>query len=172
MTNFRIAAAAAISTAILAGPVLAQVNNPVLTEIRGLRDTQNWTIYTNSGLGDGCLASANFTDGTEVRMGINNLNNERYIALLNDAWTDAINTKDVKIELDIDGEVYETVGTEIDKFGRHGAVAYFSGDGVLRDIAGRGIMTFKENDETKATILLSETVEAIAGIQECKAILD
>lgn len=174
MKSFSIAAAAALCAAMAFGSANAQATDDSkvkeLQPVAAAGDAGAWKIYTNGNIGYGCLAAGKFSDGTEVRMGINNDNNQRYIGLFNDAWTAPLNMEATLIEIDIDGKVYKTVGTKVNRFKRHGAIAYFEGDGFLRDLATRGTMTFRQDGKVMTVIKLADTKVAVDAIQRCKAI--
>lgn len=163
--TIRVPLVGALATLALALPLAAQE-----PRARPYGEAGDWGVYINPLHGDGCFARAMFSGGTEVRMGVDNLNGKSFIAAFNEAWDPEIFAgAEVPVNFRIDGKDHATAGTEVEAFGREGAVAFFDTEAELYDMGGRKRMDIFVDGKDMTAVLLEQAAPALAMVAECQA---
>ena len=88
-------------------------------------DAEGWAVMADPTLGDGCLIQREFTDGSTLRMGFDELTDTGYVAAFNAAWGDIEDGAEYAVTMLLDGEPFDLVAVGLHLNGVPGAVMRF-----------------------------------------------
>lgn len=92
--------AAVAAAAVLSTPALAD-------ELEPYSEVPGWTIMVDTTLNNGCVAIAEFTDNSTVRIGFDMLNGGGYITSFNPAWVGIEEGTSYPVTISLDDETFE-----------------------------------------------------------------
>lgn len=129
-----------------------------------------WAVAVDPTLGNGCLLTSDFEDGSTVRIGFDRTAGNGYVAAFNDAWGDIEDGAAYPISFLLDDQQYdgEAVGVHLDAL--PGAVITFDSIDFLTDLAARNVMVLQHDGSDVMSIDLSGSDEAIAETIACQEV--
>jgi len=127
-----------------------------------------WAVEVDPTLGNGCLLSSDFEDGSHVRIGFDRTAGNGYVAAANAAWGEIADGTEYPISFMLDDEKYDgnAVGMHLD--GTPGVVVTFDSVDFLTDLAARNTMVLQHEGADVMSIDLSGTDEAITETIACQ----
>ncbi len=127
-----------------------------------------WTIAVDPTVGNGCLLSSTFEDGSSVRIGFDRNAGNGYVAASNAAWGDITDGSDYPISFLLDEEKYDGNAKGIHLDDLPGVVVTFDSLDFLTDLAARDVMVLQSEGTDVMSIDLSGSDEAIAETIACQ----
>ncbi len=127
-----------------------------------------WDVMWDPSLGDGCLIQSEFTDGSVVRIGFDNIEGMGYLTAFNGAWGDIEEGATYPVTFTLDGEAYEGEAKGMYLNGVPGADIYFDSEDFLFDIAARQTMDLANSEGSVMTIDLTGTMAALEEALICQ----
>ena len=127
-----------------------------------------WAVAVDPTLGNGCLLSSEFEDGSSVRIGFDRTAGNGYVAASNAAWGDITDGTDYPISFLLDEEKYDGNAKGIHLDDLPGVLVTFDSMDFLTDLASRSVMTLQSEGTDVMSIDLSGTDEAIAETIACQ----
>jgi hypothetical protein len=129
-----------------------------------------WAVAVDPTLGNGCLLTSDFEDGSTVRIGFDRTAGNGYVAAFNEAWGDIEDGASYPISFLLDDQPYdgEAVGVHLD--GLPGAVITFDSIDFLADLAARNVMVLQHDGSDVMSVDLSGSDEAIAETIACQEV--
>lgn len=127
-----------------------------------------WDVLIDPTVGNGCLISSEFEDGSTVRIGIDAEKDEGYVMAFNDAWGEIVEGQIYPVTFDLDGEEYEgeAKGTWLN--GTPGVDIAFDSEDFIMDLAQRNTMTLSHDGDEVMAIDLSGSFEGLEEAIACQ----
>lgn len=127
-----------------------------------------WTVSVDPTVGNGCLLSSEFEDGSSVRIGFDRNAGNGYVAASNAAWGDITDGTQYPISFLLDEEKYDGNATGIHLDDLPGVMVTFDSLDFLTDLAARNVMVLQSEGTDVMSIDLSGSDEAIAETIACQ----
>ena len=127
-----------------------------------------WAVSVDPTLGNGCLLSSEFDDGSSVRIGFDRNAGNGYVAASNAAWGDITDGTDYPISFLLDEEKYDGNAKGIHLDTLPGVLVTFDTIDFLTDLASRNVMVLQSEGTDVMSIDLSGSDEAIAETIACQ----
>ena len=127
-----------------------------------------WAVAVDPTLGNGCLLSSEFEDGSSVRIGFDRTAGNGYVAASNAAWGDITDGTEYPISFFLDEEKYDGNAKGIHLDDLPGVMVTFDSMDFLTDLASRSVMVLQSEGTDVMSIDLSGTDEAIAETIACQ----
>lgn len=127
-----------------------------------------WTISVDPTVGNGCLMTSDFEDGSTVRIGFDRTAGRGYVATFNEGWGEIVDGQDYAISFLMDDQKYDGTATGIHLDDVPGALIYFDSTDFLVDLAARNVMTLQHEGEDVMSIDLAGSHEAIEATIACQ----
>ena len=154
----------------LNAPVLAASDDtPDLGEVGG------WSISLDSSLGDGCFASSGFEDGSALRFGFSNLDDDLpfYIALIKEDWASIEDGKDYEVTLQFDkAQPWSATATGMHMGDFPGLLVGTDQSDFLTELARKKKVSWWYQDTLLGTYSLSGTFAATQAIAACQQLVE
>lgn len=127
-----------------------------------------WTVAVDTTLGNGCLLTSDYEDGSTVRIGFDRLAGNGYVAAFNTAWGDIEDGTSYPVSFMLDDQKYdgEAVGIHLNDV--PGAVISFDSVDFLVDLAERNTMALSTEAGEVMSIDLSGSDAAITETIACQ----
>lgn len=158
--NMKFFGAVAISS-LFAGVASAQ-------ELIPYGEAGGFAVVIDETLGNGCLLTSEFEDGSTVRIGLDPTVQKGYVATFNEAWGDIVDGQEYPVTFLLDDQQYDGTATGIHLSEVPGALIYFDSADFLNDLATRTTLSLLANGEEVMVIDLTGTDEAIAMTLACQ----
>lgn len=129
-----------------------------------------WAVAVDPTLGNGCLLTSDFEDGSHVRIGFDRNAGNGYVAAANAAWGDITDGTEYPITFLLDDQQYDGNATGIHLTETPGVVIVFDSIDFLTDLAARNVMVLQHDGADVMSIDLSGTDEAIAETIACQEV--
>lgn len=159
MTLTKLALAASLS--LLCTAATAQ-------ELVPYSEAGGWAVSVDPTVGNGCLLSSEFEDGSSVRIGFDRNAGNGYVAASNAAWGDITDGTDYPISFFLDEEKYDGNAKGIHLDDLPGVMVTFDSLDFLTDLAARNVMVLQSEGVDVMSIDLSGSDEAIAETIACQ----
>ena len=127
-----------------------------------------WAVSVDPTLGNGCLMSSEFEDGSAVRIGFDRTAGKGYVTAANEAWGDVVDGTEYPITFFLDEEKYDGNAKGIHLDDLPGVMVTFDNVDFLTDLAQRNVMLLQSNAEDVMSIDLSGTDAAVVEIIACQ----
>lgn len=129
-----------------------------------------WAVAVDPTLGNGCLLTSDFEDGSHVRIGFDRNAGNGYVAAANAAWGDITDGTEYPITFLLDDQQYDGNATGIHLTETPGVVITFDSIDFLTDLAARNVMVLQSEGTDVMSIDLSGSDEAIAETIACQEV--
>jgi hypothetical protein len=127
-----------------------------------------WAVVIDPTLGNGCLLTSDFEDGSTVRIGFDRTAGKGYVAAFNNGWGEIVDAQEYPVTFMLDDQQYDGTAVGVHLSEVPGAVIYFDSIEFLQDLAARNTMSLASEGEEVMVIDLSGTDEAIAQTITCQ----
>ena len=127
-----------------------------------------WAVVIDPTLGNGCLLSSDFEDGSHVRIGFDRTAGNGYVAAFNDGWGEITDDTEYPISFLLDDEKYDGNAKGVHLGDTPGVVVTFDSIDFLTDLAARNVIVLQSEGADVMSIDLSGTDEAIAETITCQ----
>ena len=127
-----------------------------------------WDVAIDTTLGNGCLLTSEFEDGSTVRIGFDRLSGNGYVAAFNNNWGDIVEGQAYPVSFLLDEEKYDGEATGIYLDEVPGAWISFDSIDFLTDLASRNVMVLQNEGEDVMSIDLSGTDLAVNETIACQ----
>ena len=129
-----------------------------------------WEVAVDPTLGNGCLLTSDFEDGSHVRIGFDRTAGNGYVAAANDAWGDITDGTDYPISFMLDDQKYDGNATGMHLDDVPGVMITFDSIDFLSDLAARNTLVLQHEGNDVMSIDLSGSDEAIAETIACQEV--
>lgn len=150
----------------LAASLLATVSGAQSLEFWGASGL--WEVLVDPTLGNGCLIQTEYTDGSVVRIGFDNLASGAYVTVFNDNWGDIEEGAVYNIAFTLDDAEYSGEGTGIYLAEVPGIDIAFDNPDFLLDLAQRYTMTLYDSTSEVMTADLEGSDAALEAALDCQ----
>jgi hypothetical protein len=161
MTSLKLVAALGLS--IFATAATAQ-------DLVPYSEAGGWEVAVDPTLGNGCLLTSDFEDGSHVRIGFDRTAGNGYVAAANDAWGDITDGTDYPISFMLDDQKYDGNATGMHLDDVPGVMITFDSIDFLSDLAARNTLVLQHEGNDVMSIDLSGSDEAIAETIACQEV--
>ena len=153
--------AAACGFALLSSAAVAQ-------DLVPYSEAGGWDVQVDPTMGNGCLLSSDFEDGSHVRIGFDRTAGNGYVIAANTAWGDITDGTDYPISFMLDDQKYDgnAKGLHLDDL--PGVLVTFDSVDFLTDLAAKNTMTLQNQGTDVMSIDLSGSDEAINETIACQ----
>ncbi|GLS86035.1 hypothetical protein GCM10010873_10090 [Cypionkella aquatica] len=127
-----------------------------------------WAVQVDTTLGNGCLLSSDFEDGSHVRIGFDRTAGNGYVAAFNDAWGEIADGTDYPISFMLDDQKYDGNATGVHLDEVPGVMVSFDGPDFLTDLAAKNVMILQSQGEDVMSIDLSGSDAAVTETIACQ----
>lgn len=127
-----------------------------------------WAVAVDPTLGNGCLLTSDFEDGSTVRIGFDRLAGNGYVAAFNEAWGDIEAGTTYPVSFMLDDQQYDGEATGMYLGELPGAVITFDNVDFLADLALRNTMVLSNDGGEVMAIDLAGSHEAIEMTIACQ----
>ena len=127
-----------------------------------------WDVQVDTTLGNGCLLSSDFEDGSHVRIGFDRTAGNGYVAAFNEAWGEIEDGTDYPISFMLDEQKYEGSGKGMHLNEVPGVLVSFDDPDFLTDLAAKNVMVLLSKDSEVMSIDLSGSDEAVTETIACQ----
>ena len=127
-----------------------------------------WDVMVDPTVGNGCLITSKFEDGSTVRVGINPEDDDGYLMAFNEAWGAIVEGDTYAISFDLDGEEYEGDATGTWLAGTPGVEVSFDDSDFILDMVTKNTLILSHDGDEVMTIDLSGTPEGIEALIACQ----
>jgi hypothetical protein len=159
MTLLKIAAACGL--ALLSTAAVAQ-------DLVPYSEAGGWSVEVDPTLGNGCLLSSDFEDGSHVRIGFDRTAGNGYVIAANTAWGEITDGTDYPISFMLDDQKYDGSAKGLHLDDLPGVMVTFDSMDFLTDLAAKTTMTLQSEGADVMSIDLSGTDEAINETIACQ----
>lgn len=151
----------ALALTILTLPVAAQ-------DLVHWGEAGGWDVLVDPTVGNGCLISSDFEDGSSVRIGIDGVKGDGYVMAFNAAWGDIEEGKLYPISFDLDGETYEGEATGAWLDDVPGVDIAFDSEEFIMDLALKHTLTLSHDGEEVMAIELEGSLAGLDAALTCQ----
>ena len=155
------AAGVSMVLALGAGAAMAQ-------DLVPYSEAGGWSVVVDTTLGNGCLLTSEFEDGSTVRIGFDRTAGNGYVAAFNAAWGDIADDTTYPVGFLLDDQQYDAEARGVHLSDVPGVVIPFDNVDFLADLAARNVMGLQHDGADVMSIDLSGTDEAIAETIACQ----
>lgn len=127
-----------------------------------------WAVAVDPTLGNGCLLTSDFEDGSTVRIGFDRLAGNGYVAAFNEAWGDIEAGATYPVTFMLDDQQYDGEATGMFLGELPGAVITFDNVDFLADLALRNTMVLSNDGGEIMAIDLAGSDAAIEQTIACQ----
>lgn len=127
-----------------------------------------WSVVVDTTLGNGCLLTSEFEDGSTVRIGFDRTAGNGYVAAFNAAWGDIADDTTYPVSFLLDDQQYDAEARGVHLSDVPGVVIPFDNVDFLTDLAARNVMVLQHDGAEVMSIDLSGTDEAIVETIACQ----
>lgn len=127
-----------------------------------------WDVMVDPTVGNGCLITSEFEDGSTVRLGLNITTEEGYLMAFNAAWGAIVEGETYAVSFDLDGEEYEGDATGVWLDGIPGVDIAFDTEDFIMDMATKNTMTLSHDGDEVMAIDLSGSFAGLEGAIACQ----
>lgn len=127
-----------------------------------------WDVQIDTTLGNGCLLSSDFEDGSHVRIGFDRTAGNGYVAAFNDGWGDITDGTDYPVSFMLDDQKYDGSAKGMHLGETPGVMINFDSVDFLTDLAARNTLVLQHDGADVMSIDLSGTDEAITETIACQ----
>lgn len=152
---------AALGCVLLASTAVAQ-------DLVPYSEAGGWAVQIDPTLGNGCLLSADYDDGSHVRIGFDRIAGNGYVAVADPAWGDIQDGTEYPVSFSLDEEKYEGSAKGIHMAEVPGVVITFDSVEFLTDLAARSTMQMFYEGQEMMTLDLSGSDAAITETIACQ----
>ena len=153
--------AAACSFALLSTTAFAQ-------DLVPYSEAGGWAVQVDTTLGNGCLLSSDFEDGSHVRIGFDRTAGNGYVIAANTAWGDITDGTDYPISFMLDDQKYDGSAKGLHLDDLPGVMVTFDSVDFLTDLAAKNTMVLQSEGADVMSIDLSGSDEAITETIACQ----
>ncbi len=153
--------AAACSFALLSTTAFAQ-------DLVPYSEAGGWAVQVDTTLGNGCLLSSDFEDGSHVRIGFDRTAGNGYVIAANTAWGDITDGTDYPISFMLDDQKYDGSAKGLHLDDLPGVMVTFDSVDFLTDLAAKNTMVLQSEGADVMSIDLSGSDEAITVTIACQ----
>jgi hypothetical protein len=129
-----------------------------------------WSVVVDTTLGNGCLLTSEFEDGSTVRIGFDRNAGNGYVAAFNADWGDIEDGTAYPLTFLLDEESYDAEGHGMHLSDVPGVVIAFDNVDFLTDLAARNVMILQHDGTDVMSIDLAGSDEAIAETIACQEV--
>ncbi|MGB0695969.1 MAG: hypothetical protein ACPGOY_10005 [Rhodospirillaceae bacterium] len=130
---------------------------------------EGWDIMVDPSLGNGCLITAEYQDGSVVRIGFDRTVGGGYVTVFNENWGYLEDGAIYPVSFDLDDQPYEGEAKGLYLGEVPGADIAFDNPDFLFDIAKKYTMTIYNMDGAEVLAIdLAGTYVALEGALECQ----
>ena len=126
-----------------------------------------WEIYKSSDMGNGCLMSSTFEDGTLVNIGFDLSNDVGFAAVYNDGWSGIEDGAEYAVTLNLDSASYTADAVGLKDSTLNGIYATFDDGDFLADLALKKTFSLVSDGEEVALLDLGGSRNAVLAMIEC-----
>lgn len=155
--------AAACGLALLSTTAFAQ-------DLVPYSEAGGWAVEVDPTMGNGCLLSSDFEDGSHVRIGFDRTEGNGYVIAANTAWGEITDGTAYPISFMLDDEKYDGSATGLHLDDLPGVMVTFDSVDFLTDLAAKNTMTLQSEGADVMSIDLSGTDEAITETIACQEV--
>ncbi|MDB5659289.1 MAG: hypothetical protein JWS10_1904 [Cypionkella sp.] len=127
-----------------------------------------WDVQVDTTLGNGCLLSSDFEDGSHVRIGFDRTAGNGYVAAFNTAWGEIEDGTDYPISFMLDDEKYDGTGKGMHLDEVPGVLVSFDSPDFLTDLSAKEVMVLQSQGTEVMSIDLSGSDEAVTETVACQ----
>lgn len=127
-----------------------------------------WAVEVDPTLGNGCLLSSDFEDGSHVRIGFDRTAGNGYVIAANTAWGEITDGTDYPISFMLDDQKYDGSAKGLHLDDLPGVMVTFDSIDFLTDLAAKTSMTLQSEGADVMSIDLSGSDEAINETIACQ----
>jgi hypothetical protein len=149
--------------ALCAGTAMAQ-------DLVPYSEAGGWTVAVDPTLGNGCLLTSDYEDGSTVRIGFDRNAGNGYVASFNDGWTDVVAGDVYDVTFFLDAEQYDGKANGIYLNDVPGVWITFDSVEFLADLAARQTMSLMHDGEEVMVIDLAGSAAAIEETIACQEV--
>ncbi|OYU38831.1 MAG: hypothetical protein CFE33_13445 [Pseudorhodobacter sp. PARRP1] len=153
--------AAACGLALMSTAALAQ-------DLVPYSEAGGWDVQVDPTMGNGCLLSSDFEDGSHVRIGFDRTAGNGYVIAANTAWGDITDGTDYPISFMLDDQKYDGNGKGLHLDDLPGVLVTFDTVDFLTDLAAKNTLTLQNQGADVMSIDLSGSDEAINETIACQ----
>ena len=164
MTLLKIVAAcgfAVLSTPLLLTAAAAQ-------DLVPYSEAGGWAVQVDPTLGNGCLLSSDFEDGSHVRIGFDRTAGNGYVIAANTAWGEITDGTEYPISFMLDDQKYDGKAKGLHLDDLPGVMVTFDSVDFLTDLAAKNTMVLQNEGTDVMSIDLSGSDAAITETIACQ----
>lgn len=128
-----------------------------------------WTIFQDPNNGNSCLAQAQLSDGSIIRMGFQDKGKKGFLANFNPAWKEFKIDRKYPVTYMLDADTFEAEAHGKEVAGMPGAEIHFEDINLLVDLATKNTMTFMYGGAEIVKIDLKGSKDAMTQVVACQA---
>jgi len=150
-----------LAAGLVAGAALAQ-------DLVPYSEAGGWAVVIDPSLGNGCLLTSDFEDGSTVRIGFDRNAGNGYVAAFNDGWGEIEDGTSYPISFLLDDQKYDGEAKGLHLSEVPGVVITFDSVDFLTDLAARNTMILQHDGADVMSIDLSGSDKAITETIACQ----
>lgn len=161
MARISVHGAALAAALAVAGPAVAG-------NLVKYRSVGGWDIMVDPSVGNGCLITADFDDGSEVRIGLDREQGNGYVMAMNKAWGDIKDDATYDISFAVDDQKYDGKATGVHLDNLPGVDIGVDNSDFFGDLASKSTLTLYAGDSEVMRIDLEGAGDALSALIECQ----
>ena len=127
-----------------------------------------WDVMVDPSIGNGCLITADFDDGSEVRIGLDRDQGNGYVMAMNDGWGDIKDDATYNISFAVDDQRYNGQATGVHLDNLPGVDIPVGNADFFGDLAQKSTLTLFAGDTQVMKIDLTDAGRAMEGLIACQ----
>ncbi|MBI1220914.1 MAG: hypothetical protein GC186_20530 [Rhodobacteraceae bacterium] len=127
-----------------------------------------WDVMVDPSTGNGCLITADFDDGSEVRIGLDRDQGNGYVMAMNDAWGDITDDATYDISFAVDNQRYNGKATGVHLDDLPGVDIPVGNADFFGDLAQKSTLTLYAGHTEVMKIDLTDAGRAMEGLIACQ----
>jgi hypothetical protein len=129
----------------------------------------DWVVLQDPNKDNACLTQVSLSDGTLMRIGLEDKGKKGFLATFNPAWKNLKNNNKYQVGYALDGTVFEGAAEGKEVNGVPGAQVTYDNVDFLADLAEKKTMTFSFEGAEILKIDLRGSEDAIKAMLACQA---
>ena len=157
------------STSLLFGGAIlwTLVGSAYAEDLIKWKDAEEWHIFVDADVGNGCLMEKLFEDGSRMRIGYLPEREGGFLSVANQSWTEMTEEKNFTVRIDLDDVAFGGEVENIVDDNWRGGYAFFNNPAFLDEFARRNEITITGPKNQPVSYSLAGTSKALAALKEC-----
>lgn len=157
-----------VQTGAVLAALMAMAGPSLAGNLVEYRAVGAWDVMVDPSIGNGCLITADFDDGSEVRIGLDRDKGNGYVMAMNNGWGEIKDDASYTISFAVDDQRYDGTATGVHLDNLPGVDIPVDNSDFFGDLAEKSALTLYAGDTEVMKISLKDAGDALDALIECQ----